>query len=93
MENANLKTSFFKECKGFCILLLGFIVVMGGLLLVIAAILSLGTYVPSLTPVATEGQTLVTGCFLAIMQYPVIFILLLAVGGYALQRLGWADWF
>jgi len=92
MECANLKTALFKECKGFCILLLVFIVVIGWLILILAGLLTLGTYVPDLVPVATEGQALVTGCFLAIMQYPLIFVLLLALGGFVLQRSGRADW-
>nr|WP_320161659.1 hypothetical protein [uncultured Methanoregula sp.] len=93
MEYANLKASLFKECKGFCILLLGFLIVMGLLILALAAILSLGTYIPALTPVALEGQALVTGSFTAIMTYPLIFILLLVLGGYLLQRFGWDAWF
>jgi len=93
MECANLKTALFKECKGFCILLLGFIVVMGWLILVLAGILSLGNYIPTITPAVTEGQTLLMGCFLAIMHYPLIFFLLLAQGGYVLQRSGRDEWF
>jgi hypothetical protein len=91
MEYTNLKASLFKECKGFCILLLGFIVVVGLLILALAAILSLGTHVPALTSVATEGQALVTGSFLAIMRYPLIFFLLLVLGGYVIQRFGWDE--
>lgn len=93
MEYANLKASLFKECKGFCILLLGFVVIAGLLILALAAILSLGTYVPALTSVATEGQALVTGSFLAIMKYPLIFFLLLVLGGYVIQRFGWDEGF
>jgi hypothetical protein len=93
MEYANLKASLFKECKGFCILLLGFVVVVGLLILALAAILSLGTYVPALTSIATEGQALVTGSFLAIMKYPLIFFLLLVLGGYVIQRFGWDEGF
>jgi hypothetical protein len=92
MEYADLKVSFFKECKGFCILLLGFIIVMGWLILVFAAIQSLGTYIPSLISVATGGQNLVTGSFLAIMRYPLVFFILLVLGGYLLQRFGRDTW-
>jgi len=93
MEIAGLKTAIFKEGIGIFILLVGGIIVMGLSVLVLAAVMSLGTYVPALTPVATEGQKLVTGSFLAIMQYPLIFFILLVMGGYAIQRLGWDDGF
>lgn len=93
MKIAGPKTVIFKECIGIFILLVGGIIVMGLFVLVLAALMSLGTYVPALTSVATEGQNLVTGSFLAIIQYPLIFLILLVLGGYAVQRLGWDDGF
>jgi len=93
METAHLKTALFKECTGIFILLVGGIIVIGLSVLALAAIMSLGTFVPALTSVATEGRNLVTGCFLAILHYPLIFLILLVLGGYAVQRLGWDDGF
>ncbi|MFA4876036.1 MAG: hypothetical protein WC586_01355 [Methanoregula sp.] len=92
MECASLKRSLVRECKGIFILLLAFIILMGVLMLLLAAMLSLGTWVPALIPLVSPGQTFVTGSFLAILHYPLVFLIIVVLGGYIIQRFGWDTW-
>ena len=92
MECANLKRSLMRVGNGACILLLLFIIFMGVLTLLLAATLSLGTWVPALIPLVSPFQSFVTGSFLEIMQYPLVFLLIIVLGGYGIQRFGWDTW-
>jgi hypothetical protein len=88
-----VKTTVFREGRAFFILLLGFLVFMGWLILVLTALLSLETCLPALSSVTVTGKDLVTGSFFAIMKYPLVFLLLLLVAAHILIRSGWDEWF
>jgi hypothetical protein len=92
MDGKKLQNSFFSLCKGICVLILGFVIVLGWSILILAALLSLSTYLPQLSLVIVPARSFVTTFFLMVYTNPLIDLVIILIGGLIIRRFGWADW-
>jgi hypothetical protein len=92
MDGKKLQKSFFNICKGICVLILGVVIVLGWSILILAALLSLSTYVPQLSSVVVPAGSFVTAFFLMVYTNPLADLVVILIGGLIIQHFGWADW-
>lgn len=92
MDGKKLQKSFFSLFKGICVLILGFVIVLGWSILILAALLSLSTYLPQLSSVIVPARSFVTTFFSMVYINPLFDLVVILVGGLIIQHFGWADW-
>jgi hypothetical protein len=92
MELHNLQKPVISLFKGMSVLVLAVAVLLGWSILLLAALSTLSDFLPILSGVISPGKSLVLDVFFLILLNPLEDIVVLFVGGYLIQRKGWADW-
>jgi hypothetical protein len=92
MELRYIQKPILSMFKGISVLILAVAIIMGWLILLLAALSTLSDFVPILSGAIDSGRAFVLGTFIFMLQNPLGDTVVLLVGGYLIQHRGWADW-